>query len=351
MSTNQPTSKDEEVDLGSLFRIIGKGFSNFFNFIGDIFKGIFHFLILVLIFFRKHVILIGSAALIGFVAGFLLELNSPDTFKSDMLVAPNFKSTQQLYNNITYYNDLIKQKDTLRIQTTFNVDKKIAASLKRFSIKAVINENDIINSYNKFALEVDTATVSSYPFKEFNTSFKDLDYKIHRITVIAEKNDVFKKLDEVILSSVVTNKYFNRLKELTNRNLNRTDLMYRQNLMQLDSLRRVYMQVMLAEAKKESSNGTNIAIGGGKTITKEIEVFKINREINEDLERVVRDRSEKYEVINVISNFQPIGSEVKGIANNKAVKLAVLGSLLMIFVLLLLRLNTFLNTFLSTYKK
>ena len=44
MATNQPNT-DEEVDLGSLFVIIGKGFSKVFHFIGGIFKGIFHFFI------------------------------------------------------------------------------------------------------------------------------------------------------------------------------------------------------------------------------------------------------------------------------------------------------------------
>ena len=42
MSTNQQkenskNNNEEEVDLGSLFTIIGKGFSKFFNFIGNIF--------------------------------------------------------------------------------------------------------------------------------------------------------------------------------------------------------------------------------------------------------------------------------------------------------------------------
>ena len=49
MSTNN-RNNEEEVDLGSLFVIIGKGFSNFFNFIGSIFKGIFHFTIILLLF-------------------------------------------------------------------------------------------------------------------------------------------------------------------------------------------------------------------------------------------------------------------------------------------------------------
>ena len=349
MATNQqPNSNtnnnEEEVDLGSLFVIIGKGFSKFFNFIATIFKGIFHFFISILIFLKDNFIKIGIAAIIGLVAGIFLETSKEKRFASDLLVEPNFKSARQLYNNVNFYNDLVKQKDIARIQKIFNLDKETAASLKKFTIKPVINDNDIINSYNNFILSVDTTTVKSYSFEEFKGSFTDLDYEIHNINVISEKNDVFDKLDEVILSSVVKNKYFNRVKELTNENLNRTDSLLRQNLGQIDSLRRVYMQVMLDEAKKQS-NGTSIDLGGEKRTTKELELFETNRKLNSELRNVIFEKSNKYEVINVISNFQPIGYEVKGITKNIAFKLAVLGALLMILVLLFFKVNTFLNNY------
>ena len=343
MSTNQKNN-EEEVDLGSLFVIIGKGFSNFFNFIGSIFKGLFHYFISILIFLKENFVLIGSGALVGLVAGFILELNSTDTFESSMLVAPNFKSAQQLYNNVNYYNDLVKQKDTARIQKTFNLDKETAASLKKFSIKPIVNENDIINAYNDFVLEVDTATVSSYTFNTFKATFTGLDYKVHEIHVISEKNNVFNKLSDAILSSVVENKYFNRVKKLSNENLDRIDVMYRENLLQIDSLRRVYMQVMLAESKKEST-GTNIDLGSEKNTTKELQLFDTNRRINKDIQKITVDKSQNYEVINLLSNFQPIGSEIKGVIQNKAAQLAALGAVLMILLLSLIKINKYLVHF------
>ncbi|MFT5145542.1 MAG: hypothetical protein ACI9H1_000250 [Polaribacter sp.] len=349
MSTNQQkenskSNNEEEVDLGSLFVIIGKGFSKFFNFIGAIFKGIFHSLIVILIFLKENSLKIGIAAVIGLVVGFVLEFKSSDSYSSDMLVQPNYKSVSQLYNNINYYNDLVEQKDTVGIQNAFNLDKETAASLKEFSIEPIINENDIIKAYNDFVLEADTTTVSSYSFKEFKISFNALDYRIHKINVIAEKNDVFNKLDEVILSSVVKNKYFNRVKELTNENLNRTDSLLRQNLGQIEPLRKVYMQVMVAEAKKQFT-GTNIDLGGKKTNTKELELFETNRKLNSELIDVISSKSNMYEVINVISSFQPIGSEIKGVENNKGILLAILGVGFMILVLLLRILNRYLKNY------
>ena len=343
MSTSH-NNNEEEVDLGSLFKIIGKGFQNLFNFIENIFKGIFHFFISILIFLKDNIVKIGIAAFIGFAIGVFIQVKSADKYESQMLVQPNFKSANQLYNNISYYNDLVKQKDTANIQKTFKIDKETAASLKKFTIEPIINENDIINSYNDFILDVDTTTVKSYNFEDFKASFSLLDYKIHKINVVSEKSDVFNKLDEVILSSVIKNKYFNRVKELTNENLNRTDSLLRTNLAQIDSLRVVYTKVMLEEAKKQNS-GTSIDLGGKMRTTKELELFETNRKINAELEGIVKDKSEKYEVINVISNFQPIGSEIKGVTRNIAFQLSVLGALAMIFILLLIKINSYLNNY------
>ena len=343
MSTNQ-TNNEEEVDLGSLFVIIGKGFSRFFNFIGNIFKGIFHGIILILIFLKNNIIKIGIAAILGGGIGAFLEVNKQELYGSDLSVKPNFKSARQLYNNIYYYNDLVKQKEIASLSEVFGLDKETAASLKKFTIEPIKTENDIIDSYNDFITSVDTTTVKSYAYDEFKLSFSELDYKVHQISVIAEKNNVFTSLGDVIISSVVKNEYFDRLKSLTNENLNRTDSLLRQNLGQIDSLRRVYMQVMIEEAKKQN-NGTNIDLGGVKSTTKELELFETNRRINTELETVVEDKSEEYEVINVISNFQAVGYKMDGITKNYIFLLAVLGILIITFIQLIIQLNNFLNNY------
>ena len=351
MSTNQQkesskSNNEEEVDLGSLFVIIGKGFSKFFNFIGNIFKGIFHFLITILIFLRENILKIGIAGFIGLIAGFFLEVKTPKKFESEMLLKPNFESTRQLYNNVNYYNDLVKQKDTISLQKIFNLDKKTAASLEEFEIQPIITDRDIINAYDNLISSVDTMTIKSYVYEAFEDSFTIYDYEVHKLNVTAKKNDVFEKLGDVIISSVVNNNYFKRLKKLTNENLNRTDSLYRQNLTQVDSLRKVYVEVMVAEAKKQTT-GTNIDLGGENKTTKELELFTTNKGINQDLKNIASQKATQYEVINVLSSFQPIGTEIKGVTKNYAFLLMVLGAGLRLLFLLLRKLNNYL----STYKK
>jgi hypothetical protein len=345
INTNNKDNNQEEADLGSLFVVIGKGFSNLFNFIGNIFKGLFHVLISIIIFLKINSVKISIAAIIGLVPGIYFEIKKEKTYTSNLLVQPNFKSASQLYNNVNYYNDLVKQNDILGLENTFKLDKETAASLKEFTIQPVKNDNDIIQAYNTFIL--DTATVSRYGFDQFKKSFRILDYKIHEIRVVSEKNDVFEKLDEVILSSVFKNKYFNRVKELSNENINRTDSLLRQNLSQVDAMRKVYMQVMLAEANKQQSDGTNIDLGDGKRATKELDLFETNRKLNAELTDIVSEKYNTYDVINIISNFQPIGSEVVGFVESAAFIYPLLGALLMVFVLVFLKVNKYI----SNYKK
>lgn len=345
MSTNQQkNNNEEEVDLGSLFIIIGQGFSKFFNFFGNIFKGIFHFLILILIFLKENLLKIFIATFIGAIVGVFLEVKTPSSYGSELLVEPNFKSVRQLYKNVNYYNDLVKQEKIAELQEIFNLDSVSAKSLQKFEIEPLEIDNDIIAAYDELILSVDTLTIKSYEYMDFKKSFTPYDHRVHKIFVKSKKNDVFNKLGEVIISSIIDNKYFSRFKKLTNEDLNRKDSLYRQNLTQIDSLRKVYMQVMVEEAKKETG-GTNIDLGGNKKSTKELELFETNRKINIDLRNIAIQKSNNYDVINVISNFQPIGYEIKGITKNYVFLLAILGSILMITYLLLLKLNNFLDNY------
>jgi len=341
MSTNH-NNNEEEVDLGSLFVIIGKGFAKFFNFIGNIFKGIFHAFIVVLLFIKSNIIAIVIAAVVGGVAGGFIESKADDLYSSELLVKPNYKSSKLLYSNIKFYNDLIKQKDTIALQNTFGISKEDAGSLKKITIGPVVSDYDIIESYDNFVTEVDTTTIKSYEYLEFKASFTDFDYKIHKIEAIAKKSDVFIKLENTIISSVEENTYFKRLKNYTYKNLTTTDTLIKKSISQIDSLQGAIKIATITASKKETS-GTNIDLGSQNSKPKEVELLETNRKLIEDLEEIVEDISEKNVVLNVVSSFKPIGYKISGVTKNYIFILGLLSVLLTIFVLLLIRLNTYLN--------
>ena len=343
MSTAK-NKKEEEVDLGSLFTVIGNGFRNFFNFIASIFKGIFHKLILILIFFKLHFIKFTIAVLIGGIVGFFLEKNKEIKFSSNLIVKPNFESTQLLYENINYYNDLVKQQNTKHLASIFKIDSSRAASLRKFEITPLTNSNDIINAYDKFILDVDTLTVKSYDFQNFEASFTDYDYLVHNIEVKATVSDIFKELENTIINSIEKNTFFTKIKNLTKENLNTKDSILKANFIEVDSLRNVYMRAII-EGAKNNSNGTNIDLGGKSNATKENDLFEIDRKIIYDLSQTYQDIATKSDVINIISNFKSVGSEIKGITKNLIFIMAALAFLLTLFFILLLDLNKYLENY------
>lgn len=343
MSTNQKNS-EEEVDLGSLFLIIGNGFKRLFAFIWKLLTGLFHFVILILLFLKDNMIKLAIAAIIGGSIGAYMEYQKEITYGSDLLLQPNFKSSKQLYNNIDYYNVLVSQKEYDVLEKTFDITAEEAQSIRKFEVTPIRTDNDIVEAYDEMVLSIDTLTIKSYSFAQFKKEFTDFDYKIHQVHVEAADSKVFSKLDNVIISSIVDNDYYKRVKTITRENLYRTDSLLRRNLDQVDSLRQVYMKVMLEEAKKESS-GTNIDMGSNNKTTKELELFQTIRTLNRDLKNVSEDISDKSEVINVISNFQPIGKEITGLKNNSIVIFAGLAFFAMIGFLLLMKLNRFLEDY------
>lgn len=346
MSTDQQ-NKEEEVDLGSLFTVIGNGLRSIVDFFVKIFVGLFHFLIEILLFIKGNLVKFLIAALIGGGIGAYFQLNKESLYGADMLVQPNFQSTKQLYNDVGYYNNLLREKDTALLAKTFNITKEEASKLRGFEVSPIKTDDDKIEKYFDIIDSYDTVATRNYSFDVFKKSFTDYDYKTHVIHVRSLDSRVFDKLGNRIISSIMENDYFNKVKNLTEKNLQRKDSLLKENLSQIDTLRKVYMQVMLEEAKKES-NGTSIDVGAtqnGRTTAREIELFQTNRIISNDLDKVTVDISEQSEVINVVSNFQKIGYPIGGLRQNSIVIYAVIAVFLMAVVLLLLKLNSYLDSY------
>jgi hypothetical protein len=345
MSTNpKKNNNEEEIDLGSLFVIIGKGFTKFFNFIGSIFKGIFHGFISILIFFKSNIIPIALATIIGAFAGFFLEKKSEDVYASEMLVKPNFGSAKLLYENIDFYNDLVSQQDTALLMKIFKLSEADAASIKGFKIKYIPSEHDIIDAYNEFAINNDTTAVRSFDYENFKITFSEFDYKLHKIIVKSKLNDVFIKIQPTIINSIKNNPFFKYSKDVEYSSLMTSDSVLIRSFAQIDSLQSTYMKATLKEAGK-STSGTNIDLGSTRSRPKEIELFETNRRLLDDLKKNVEDKVEKSEVIHVISGFKPIGYKISGVTKNFIFLLGILGAVLVIITLLLIKLNSYLNNY------
>jgi hypothetical protein len=347
MSTkeNQTNTKEEEIDLGRLFELIGRGFTKLFKAIGDLLKFLFNALIFVLLFLRKHFIKFVIAAIIGFFGGYFSE-GTERSYVSNMVVSSNFNSIHQLYNNITYYNNLVLQKDTSSLVKLFNINKKEAASLKSFEIEPIITENEKLSLLDEFIKTADTTSVKFIDANVYLNSLTKFNYKNHKITVNATKNDVFKKLESTIIDNLSENKYFKNQKNTFDKNIAFETKELTAQLAQIDSLRNLYKKVLLKEAEKKTP-ATQIDLSSKSSKKQsELELFKIQKELNIRFEEINTIKAEEGEIINKVSSFSNIGTKLSIIRRAPGLYAMSLVVLTLLVILLLE-----LNKYLLNYKK
>lgn len=342
---DQPVKQNttDEIDLGQLFQMIGKAFHNLFNFIGGILKGIFHGVILFLLFIRKNIIVLSIAIIAGGIGGYVLDKSTPELFISKMVVEPNFNSVQQLYNNIAFYNDLAKAQDSVALATALNITEHEAATITEIIADSYSDENQKIKLFDEFIRELDTTTVKTIDYQNYLKNFNSLDARFHQITLTSTDSRVAKKTQPAILSSISVNNYFRLQKRINDENLALQDSIYRQQLVDIDSLQRLYRTVLIKEADKPMQ-GTNINLAeNGQSQNKELALIQEREVLKQRLVDLNRERANKSTIINVISDFPSRGVENKSLLNSYKVKLPLVLMALVFTTLALIELNRFLK--------
>lgn len=346
MAEKQNIPQNDEVDLGNLFKIIGKGFKNLYNAIAGLLNGLFHLFVQLLIFLRNNLFKMSVSMIIGAGIGLFLDFNLPKPYYSNMVVEPNFKSTQQLYSNILFYHELVKQKETDKLASLLNISPEEAKELKGFYVEPIRNENEKYEFFNSFAENIDTAMISRIDIESFKKAFTDYDYRYHKITVKSNNNLIFDKLRDPIISSVGNNAYFINQKKVNDENLLQNEMVLRKSLLEVDSLRKIYNEVLLLEAKK-AETGTSISLAEGAKKTGELELFSENLLLNKELIENNQEKAETTEIINVVSDFTKSGSKEREWHKKYTFILGLGFGLLMLLAILFRGLNSYL----LNYKK
>jgi len=343
-------TKEEDIDIGQLFLIIGKGFSNFFNFIISIFRTIGSWILGLVLFIRSNFKKLIIGAFVGTIIGGVYQYGiKSKKYESSMTVQPNFGSAVQLYKNIDYYQSLVDQEDFERLATSFKLSMQEAESITLIKVEPYSNDNQIILSYENFVSSLDTTTVKLINYKTFAKAQPVESFKYHIVTVTSEDKYVFSKLKTPIISSIIKNTYYDKVKTTALSNLiSRKDAL-EGSMVELDSLMDLYKKVLLAESKKENS-GTNIFMSNMASNNKEVFVFDKYMLMNQELIDVNKKLTEENEVINVVSSFNLIGMKVKGWYRNTIILGFAGGFLLILFILSFKELNHVLSKYEESLK-
>jgi len=206
MSTNsQNNSNNQEIDLSIISQKIGGFFSTIKRFV---FRSI-QFLI-------KHIIIIGFLLIIGVGLGLYLD-NTQKTYNNQIIVQPNFGSTDYLYSKIDLLESKIKENDTLFLA---NLGIHNPSKLLKIEIKPILDVYRFINNSEQNLELLKLMSESSDINKIVEEKTTSKNYKYHLISFRTKYKTDLKKTFEPILNYLNNSSYFSKIqKEYINNEL------------------------------------------------------------------------------------------------------------------------------------
>ncbi|MDI1254729.1 MAG: hypothetical protein PSV16_01400 [Flavobacterium sp.] len=128
-------STDQEIDLSLISKKVGGLFESLST---RIFKGF--------LFFKRNIVIVGILFVLGAGIGFYLDKTSK-SYDHQIIVAPNFSSTDYLYAKIDLLSSKINEQDTVFLKETVGI--KNPTKLSTLKIKPIIDAYKFISSSDR----------------------------------------------------------------------------------------------------------------------------------------------------------------------------------------------------------
>tara|TARA_B100001175_G_C19514114_1_gene646007 strand:+ start:242 stop:1321 length:1080 start_codon:yes stop_codon:yes gene_type:complete len=341
MSTSKHPHQNEEVDLGQLFKAIGKGFEHLFQFIVSIFKQIFMAFVWFVFFVKRRRIILLISAAAGIFLGFVLEATSPPIYKSTISLKQNYPTGENLYGSISYYNGLLKDQDYKVLGNLLGLDESSSRQIVAFDIEPVITDNEYLVMFDKYITSLDSLTAARADYDDYIRGIKQYKHPFQQISIKSKTRGNFNSVFAKIVDNVKTNTFFVNEQAKDISELRQAKAVLEKSLVQSDSLQNTYKRVLEQQMNSKSTAEIGITFEGSndRELTREYDLYKNDIQLRREIVQIERDIKDKENIIDMINSKQDSGF----VDNNKEVlgfliptKLYCLGVVLgLVFFLLL----------------
>ncbi len=277
MSTPESTKPDpsDEIDLGQLFKLIGKGFQN-----------VFRAFLFVYLYFKRNIFWFVGLGFLGILTGYLLNQFVEEKQKLEVIVSPISDDTHYLFDTRVYLYDIvgeiqseIKAKDTAFFRS-LGLD---AGKMKGFEIEVAP-----LRYQEEAMLEDQSGTLEA--LKDFGNSaaisdilqseFRKRTKKDQRITFYFKETTPGKEYAEKIMAYINSNGYYQQLLQIQANNaekrIQRNDSLYGQ----IDMLIENYSEKMTRE---QTGSQGHLTLENQESLDVP-SLFQLKNELTEDTE-------------------------------------------------------------------
>lgn len=213
MSNNASKNNDQEIDLSQISKKITGLFDQLAT---SIFKGI--------LFLKKNIITFIILFVVGSGLGIFLDSNSK-SYNHQIIVSPNFGSTDYLYSKINLISSRIKQNDTLFLKSLGIKNPKDISSISISPINDIYNfvndkSNTVNNAQNSQNFELLKLLAEDGDInKVIKDSLTSKNFSQHKINIATEGFITKTSTLDPIVTYLNNNKYYSDLKKTYTANI------------------------------------------------------------------------------------------------------------------------------------
>ena len=218
MSENQ---KNEEIDLGQVLSKIGDKFNRLQGRLYDLILLVFKFKFLVL-----------SLLVVGFVVGYILDGKSVDLKRTEVVVIPNYDSSDFLYRNIENISSLLSKEREEELLQIFGTQHTLIKGIEInpiYDLRLLIRSTELMDILKESVKDNRLGWIQ----EEFE---KGRIQKYHSIEIITDEEANAVEIANNLVSFLNSNEFYKQIRLISLENVNFQLEEFDRTLVQIDSV-------------------------------------------------------------------------------------------------------------------
>jgi len=279
------TPSNDEIDLGQLFQMIGKGFNRIFKSFLSVF-----------LYFKRNTIILSALIIVGALIGFGLNQVTSQKLKTEVIVKPQMDSKNYLYDVVAEIQANIKAKDTVFFSNMgIDIDDFSGLEIEispvnenRESSESEIKYLELLQSFENTEAIADIVRAELQNKSSFN----------HRITFFYLDTKVGQQFAKGVMAYINTNEYFDDLIAVYRDNATSRIEENKQLLKQVDEIITNYAKKI---AENDGMAGNDRIVLDNQETVNITGLFGIKNSLIKDIETKNLELEQRTDPINIIN--------------------------------------------------
>ena len=284
---NQNSS--DEIDLGQLFQLIGKGFN-----------ALFRFFLRIFLYLKKNIFILVGLVVVGLAIGYGLNKISTKQLKTEVIVKPQLESKNYLYDVIDEIQANIGARDTLFFKT-MGIEELDFDGLevtispvdeKKVSTESEMKYLELLQSFENTDAIADIVRAELQNKSSFN----------HRITFYYKNANLGSDFAKKVMAYINSNSYFTDVMAIYRTNASNRIEQNQFLLKQVDEIIKNYTNGLAS--KSNTTVGERIVLDNQEQVNI-ADLFEYKNRLIRDIELKKLELKQNTDVINIINFGKP----------------------------------------------